>query len=212
MENRVGQSSGRARTEPVDDAACWLDQHGDALYRHARSRVARRELAEDLVQETLLAGLAARPKFRGESDVRTWLLAILRRKVADHYRKNRLTSDAEREWEAISEPRTAIEEHVFDHRGLFRRAPLRWKPAPDRLESEELRKVLDACLAHLPSRFAVAFTLREIDDLPPEEIRGRHKLSAGNLRVRLYRARLLLRECLEKNWFAPDPPNSASRA
>ncbi len=58
----------RSQTEPErvnsrEDAAGWLVEHGDALYRYARSRVGRREPAEDLVQETLLAALAARDAF-----------------------------------------------------------------------------------------------------------------------------------------------------
>ena len=81
MQLGDGQRSGPTETEMLDDAACWLDRYGDALYRHARSRVAGRELAEDLVQETLLAALAARTTFRGDSDVRTWLLSIARFKA-----------------------------------------------------------------------------------------------------------------------------------
>ena len=100
---------------------------------------------------------------------------------------------------------------MFGERGKFRRPPARWREGPDRLENEELRNALDSCIQHLPRRLAIAFTLREIDDLPPEEVRSQLRLSAGNLRICLYRARLLLRECLEKNWFAPDSTRSSHR-
>jgi len=48
------------------DASTWLDEHGDVLYRYARSRVGHRELAEDLVQDTLLAALQSRDRFQAE--------------------------------------------------------------------------------------------------------------------------------------------------
>jgi RNA polymerase sigma-70 factor (ECF subfamily) len=205
MVDRMEAAGAPAAIEPLDDAATWLDRHGDVLYRHARARVGGREQAEDLVQETLLAGLAARESFRGDADVRTWLVSILRRKIADHYRKNGSSAQVDAPAEETSFHRTVIEQHVFDDRGTFRRPPQRWKRKPDPLEVEELRNVLDSCIDHLPRRYAVAFTLREVDDLSQEEVRSRLRLSAGNLRVQLYRARLLLRECLEKNWFAADP-------
>ncbi len=206
----------RSQTEPerVDsrqDAASWLDEHGDALYRYAWSRVGRREPAEDLVQETLLAALAAREDFRGESAVRTWLLAILRRKVADHYRTKESPVAADAEGADVTSRRSSIERHVFRENGSFRHTPARWKSPPESLEEGELRQVLDRCMARLPTGFAVAFTLRELDGVPADEIRRRLGLSAGNLRVRLYRARLMLRECLEKNWFAPRPPDPTTR-
>src|SRR5262249_42978535 len=72
---------------PTGDAADWLTAHGDALYRFARLRVGARGPAEDLVQDTFLAAIAARGRFRGRSSTRTWLLGILRRKIADHYRR-----------------------------------------------------------------------------------------------------------------------------
>ncbi len=199
------------RAPSREDASRWLDEHGDALYRYARSRVGRREPAEDLVQETLLAALTAREEFRGQSAVRTWLLAILRRKIVDYYRRRASTVEPDTDRAEDVGPRSAIERHVFRDDGLFRRMPAPWKSPPESCEEAELREVLDRCLAHLPSGFAVAFTLRELDGVPAVEIRERLGISAGNLRVRLYRARLLLRECLEKNWFAPHfPPNLPS--
>src|SRR5271165_1791769 len=70
-----------------DDASAWLERHGDALYCYARARVGACDLAEDLVQETLLAALEARQQFAGRSSVRTWLFSILRHKIVDLYRR-----------------------------------------------------------------------------------------------------------------------------
>jgi RNA polymerase sigma-70 factor (ECF subfamily) len=190
------------RIEPAD-AARWLDDHGDALFRFALARVGRGDVAEDLVQDTLLAALAARSGFRGDSAVRTWLLAILRRKIADTYRR------PDRPDPPMGD--SPVERHVFREDGHYRQSPASWRSPDEALEAAEFREVLDGCLGRLPRDFAAAFTLREVDERPTEEVREALGLSAGNLRVRLYRARLLLRECLERNWFAPSSTSPPSR-
>src|SRR5262249_46583786 len=64
----------------------WVDRHGDSLFRFAVLRVRDPEVASDLVQETFLGALRARDSFSGRSSVRTWLVAILRHKIADRLR------------------------------------------------------------------------------------------------------------------------------
>ena len=65
----------------------WVDEHGDCLYRYALVRVRVPEVAEDLVQETLLAAVRSREKFGGRSSERSWLVGILKNKIVDYYRK-----------------------------------------------------------------------------------------------------------------------------
>src|SRR5215217_5624210 len=65
----------------------WVDDHGDCLYRYALMRVRRPELAEDLVQETLLVAVRTQENFAGRSTERSWLVGILKNKVSDHFRK-----------------------------------------------------------------------------------------------------------------------------
>src|SRR6185312_4069906 len=74
------------------DASAWLDEHGDALYRYARSRVGNRELAEDLVQDAFLAALQSRDQFQKRATIRTWLLSILRHKIIDYYRREMISA------------------------------------------------------------------------------------------------------------------------
>ena len=69
------------------DPQLWVDEHGDALYRYALSQLGDRSAAEDLVQETFLAALTARERFRGGSSARTWLISVLRHKLVDHWRR-----------------------------------------------------------------------------------------------------------------------------
>ena len=57
------------------------------LYRYALARVRKPEVAQDLVQDTLLAAMRARDRFAGQSSVRSWLCGILKHKLCDYYRK-----------------------------------------------------------------------------------------------------------------------------
>src|SRR5262249_13183465 len=63
-------------------AARWVDDHGECLYRYALVRVRRPEVAEDLVQEALLAAVRGYEKFGGRSSERSWLVGILKNKLA----------------------------------------------------------------------------------------------------------------------------------
>ena len=68
-------------------ASCWVDDHGECLYRYALVRVRKPEVAEDLVQETFLAAVRGYEKFGGRSSERSWLVGILKNKIVDHFRK-----------------------------------------------------------------------------------------------------------------------------
>ena len=65
----------------------WVDDHGDCLYRYALIRVRKQEVAEDLVQETLLAAMRQADKFSGRSSERSWLCGILKNKICDYFRR-----------------------------------------------------------------------------------------------------------------------------
>jgi len=65
----------------------WLQLYGDILYRYGLARVRNAEVAEDLVQETLLAALKAKENYAGQSSEQTWLIGILKHKIIDSFRK-----------------------------------------------------------------------------------------------------------------------------
>jgi RNA polymerase sigma-70 factor (ECF subfamily) len=187
----------------VGDASAWLAEHGDVLYRYARSRVGHRQLAEDLVQDALLAALQSRERFEGRASVRTWLLSILRHKIIDNSRRAG-KSIAATEGETQSAPGNIIARY-FSAKGLWKKAVGSWQAPEQTLEDREFWDVLDGCLGQLPRSLKAPFVLREIDELDPAELRRILGLSEVNLRVRLHRARLLLRECLEIHWFGAEP-------
>jgi RNA polymerase sigma-70 factor, ECF subfamily len=185
----------------------WVDQHGDELYRYAMLRLGDPEAAADLVQETFLEAFRTREGFAGRSSERTWLTAILRHRIVDHFRRER---------RGQSKPLGAAKGtdsaacKLFDSRGAWKRAPGVWEGRPDLLlERHEFREVVESCLARLPSSLAVTFWLREIDGLSGEEVCFEIGITPANLWARLHRARILLRDCLDRHWFRDlDRPNA----
>jgi len=201
----ASETDSREPSGAIAGAASWLEVHGDALFRFARARVANRETAEDLVQETLLAALQSHDRFELRSSVSTWLFSILRHKISDHYRREGAVggpsgATAGAEVEAGSESR-AIVKRFFTNEGFWRNAPSRWKRPDEALQDDEFWRVLDGCLSGLPRTLSESFVLRELDQLDQEELCKVLDLTPGNLRVRLHRARLLLRDCLTTKWF-----------
>ncbi len=170
------------------DPAKWLEEHGDVLYRFALSRLRDRTLAEDVVQETLLGALKNAKDFEGRAEVRTWLIGILRNKIADQLRRTgRIREDST--------------ERIFDDRGAWAAAPGDWHDPESQLSSKEFQQTFSDCMEKLPEPLAEAFILREVEETDYEEVCDALEISATNLSTRLYRARLLLRKCLEQNWF-----------
>lgn len=178
----------------ADDIAQLVDAHGVVLFRYALRRLRRREDAEDAVQETLLAALRGHQRYRGEGKERSWLIGILRHKIADTQRS------------AARESTSAhADDGWWDQRGGWLHPPRRWQGDPQLLSQDrEFLAILHGCLGNLPRRQAQAMLLRTVEEVPVGEVATRMQVSLGNLGVLLHRARLRLRECLERRWFAPE--------
>lgn len=194
-------------------AGRWLDEHGDALYGFALLRVRDAHAAEDLVQETLLAGLAARDGFAGRSTERTWLTGILRHKVVDHLRRRGREAPADLGGSGSSgaggEDRDPID--FFDRRGAWRSAVPAWRGDPGALlESAEFRAALAGCLGKLPPRLADAFWRREVDGVETDALCQELAATPTNVWAMLSRARLRLRACLEVHWFGEAGPGGGT--
>ena len=176
----------------------WADKHLDALYGYALQRVRPTQTAEDLVQETFLAAIQNYRKFKGQSSELTWLIGILRHKIADHFRRQA----------AAYGPKEKAEEDEkvaarFNDRGGWAPKPEGWQGDPAQLaEKEEFWDTLKNCLAALPEPLAHAFIMREMEEQDADDVCQTLEISNSNLWVRLHRARLRLRDCLEFNWFA----------
>ena len=187
-----------ALNEPMMDKS-QLHSHREVLLRYALLHV-RNDAAEDAVHETLLAALQADQNFRNESAIRTWLIGILKHKIADHYR----TAEKQHLLEEHSDsddPNVEIEKLIFNEKGHWIGTPSAWTEPDHALEQNEFWMIYDLCQKNLPQLQARAFMLREMVGLETEDICQDMNISHSACRVYLHRARLGLRECLEQRWF-----------
>ncbi len=193
------QITGEVLTDPTE-----LRAHHDALYRFAILNVRNATEAEDLVQATFLAALQARASFRGGCTVRTWLVGILKRKIIDAYRARQhdeAVPDAGGD-QADEGSDADWLDALFARNGSWVVRPRAWDDPDQSLERQEFFQVLEACLQAVPGVAGRVFILREVMDLEPDEICKDLEISRSNYWVLMHRARLRLRGCLDKNWFA----------
>ncbi len=178
----------------------WLNEHGDYLYRFALTRLRDQHLAEDAVQETLLAAIKSSDSFTGKSSARTWLTGILKHKIIDLMRR------AQREQplydedppEEMSEPGM---DEFFDDSNHWTEKPSSLGDPARLMEQQEFWQILQGCLDRLPKNLARLFLLREIEEEDNETICKELEISATNAWVMLYRSRMGLRKCMEMHWL-----------
>ena len=185
----------------MSDLASAINVHRSYLLRVAQLQLRDRDQAEDVVQETLLAALSAQGTFAGKSSVRTWLTGILKHKILDAFRKksrepaaSTLAQEAD-----IDDLDLFFDDQNGDH---WETKPAEWRNPERDLEQRQFLDMVDFCLEKLPPNTARVFMLREVMELESDEICQELRITATNLWVILYRARMLLRKCLEQNWFA----------
>ncbi len=174
----------------------WVDNYADYLFNYAIGRVSDAELAKDLVQETFVAGLNSAKNFKGDAAERTWLIAILKRKVIDHYRKiNSKKGQAEVRINynsADEDEGDWLEERVAD--------PFN-KSGEDTMENEELGMAIHECISKLPKKQANVFSMKTIQGMSTEDICNELGINPSNLWVMIHRARTALMGCLNEKWF-----------
>jgi RNA polymerase sigma-70 factor (TIGR02943 family) len=169
------------------------------LLRFARLQLRNDAWAEDAVSETMLAAIAKPQAFAGQSQLKTWLVGILKHKVVDALRSNlREVNASDLGADRESDELDAI---GFKADGHFNERPADWGNPDQDLSQRQFMAVMDACVAKLPPVQGRLFLMREWLELDAEEVCKELEITATNLYVQLHRARLRLRECLELNWF-----------
>ncbi len=178
------------------DPNTWVDLYADYLFNYAVARVSDAEIAKDLVQETFYAGLNSAKNYKGDAAERTWLIAILKRKVIDHYRKINSkkgkaevrinynpSSDSEGDWleEQVADPYSTQENNA--------------------IENKELGLAIQECISNLPKKQALVFSMKTIQGISTEDICNELGINPSNLWVMIHRARTALMDCLNQNWF-----------
>ncbi|HEY0836267.1 MAG TPA: RNA polymerase sigma factor, partial [Azospirillum sp.] len=162
-------------------AAPDLAAHRADLYRFVRSVVGNADLAEDIVQETLLRAMTAAAAFVGRSKPSTWLSSIALNVLRDHYRRPATRAEVE--------TGTDVLEAVPDD--------------GDDIVLTLMRDEMGACIADhllaLPDRQREVLTLHDIGGASHAEVAATLGIAEGNARVLLHRARAALRERLGRH-------------
>ena len=179
------------RTEQGALFATQLGEHLDYLRRFARSRMRDEDLAEEAVQETLLAALESRDRFGGRAKLRTWLTGILLHKIHDEFRRG---------------AREGLHRHARDEADN-QPPPEEAVPSPEggpdhALHCQQLRAAIDRAVAALPPRQKEAFLLKEVSGLDTAQLQGLLGVSTGNVWVLLHRARAHLQAALSREGFS----------
>lgn len=175
-----------------------LDAMRPQLIRFATLQLRNSALAEDAVQDALIAILEKPEAFAGKSSLRTYVTGILKYKIIDCMRQGA----RERQFDCQDDQ---SEDDVID--ALFRAdghthdVPRAWGDPDGTLEQKDFFRTLEVCLEKLPAKTARVFMMREWLELETDEICKELAITSTNAWVLLYRARIRLRECLDLNWF-----------
>lgn len=176
------------------------DLHG-YLLKFAKLQLRNDAWAEDAVSEAVLAALRKPQAFEHRSQLKTWLVGILKHKIIDLLRQHRREVCVSSLSSADDEidPLDAIGYRADGH---FTDAPADWGNPELDMSSRQFMAIMDACVDKLPPVQGRLFLMREWLELSVDEICKDLDLTPTNLYVQLHRARLRLRACLEINWFA----------
>ena len=183
----------------------WIDSYADYLYAFAYNRVNDEETAKDLVQETFLSALKAKNGFKGESTEKTWLVSILKRKVIDLYRKK--AAHPQQSFEESDQYKVAYSHYFTEEEfkeGHWQKStsPKIWNISEiNDMEQKEFKGILAKCLSKLPKVWLSVFSLKYLEEEQSESICKELDITTSNYWVIIHRAKLQMRECLEKNWI-----------
>ena len=179
-----------------------VETHRSYMLRFATAKLRDAEQAEEVVQEALLAALDGIGNFSGQSALRTWLTSILKFKIIDFQR--RVISERAHFASAPQEDDSTDPEwfnKMFDDTGHWHPRLSVWANPDGALEQKQFFEVFERCMDKLPTTASRVFFKREVMGIDTEEICKEESITASNCWVMLHRARLALRECLDRNWF-----------
>lgn len=186
--------------------ASELEQHRSYLMRVARLQLRDNDLAQDVVQETMLAAISG-SGFSEQASLRTWLTGILKHKIVDFIRKRHRRSEVSDHYlDDAGDPLQEEFDSPFDEGGNWEAKPASWGDPEQALSQREFLDVLALCMENLPANTARVFVMREYMELEVPEISRELVISPAHVYVLLYRARAALRRCVEEKWFGGEAP------
>lgn len=177
------------------------------MLKFARLQLRDEAAAEDAVQEAIAAALAGRKSFTSRSQLKTWVLGILKNKVIDIIRDRARMPNLQAAAEEIPED---AYDSLFKENGFWEEdaRPVGWGDPEQSFSSQQFWAVFEVCLTRLPENTARIFMMREMLGFETEEICKELGISPTNCWVVLHRARMGLRLCLDERWFNSEKDNA----
>lgn len=179
----------RAKQGDLEAFETLATRHERQVYGLAMRMLRQEQDAEDVTQQTFLSALEGLASFREESSFATWLLRIATYAALKIIRKRRgletVSLDANSS-EADGAESIPHPEYIAD-----------WRDTPEKLvERNESRQLIEDALSELDDKHRLVFLLRDVEGMSVQETAAALGLSESNVKVRLLRARLQLRERL----------------
>jgi RNA polymerase sigma-70 factor, ECF subfamily len=179
----------RAKSGDLDAFETLATRYERQVYSLALRILRQQQDAEDITQQTFLSALENLEGFRGESSFSTWLMRIATHAALKILRKRKGLEVIS--LEASTEPQEGYDtvphpEFIAD-----------WRQSPEALvEQNETRRLIEEALGQIDEKYRVIFLLRDVEGLSIQETAETLGLSEANVKVRLLRARMQLRELL----------------
>jgi len=183
-------------SEEAINLSQWVETYTAELCSWAIYKLSDSEQAKDLVQETFLAAAEKIDGFKGESSPKTWLFSILNHKIIDLYRQ-RVSRPVSLENQSFSS--------FFEVNGDWQenKKPKNWQDNDNNhlLDDSEFQAALNKCLDALPEKWSTCVKLKYLTGKNGDDICQELGITPSNFWQVVHRAKVQLRDCIEKNWF-----------
>ena len=175
----------------------WVDSYTSDMLAWTSYRISDAEVAKDIVQETFFSVVKNINNFKEESNPKTWIFSILNNKIADYYRKKYREAKSV-DYDNVSSYFTSSGEWKKD------KMPTDWAMGDEDqhlLDNLEFIEILNYCIKNLPGKFESVINMKYYTEKSTPQICQELGISTTNMWQIMHRAKLKLRECIDKNWF-----------
>jgi RNA polymerase sigma-70 factor, ECF subfamily len=168
-----------------------VERYEARVFRLAQAIARSREDAEDIMQDAFVQAFKNLPGFRGGSRFYTWLARITINASLMKIRQRRRSM-------------ISIDDPIETEEGILTRELEDWGPTPEQRYSQvELQEILATTIDELPRGYRTVFQLRDVEGFSTEETAHALDLSPTAVKSRLRRARLKLRDSLDRYFRLP---------
>lgn len=173
----------------------WISSYTAKLLHWACAKCRDEEVAKDLVQDTFLVAFEKLAQFKGESEPITWLFGILNNKINDNFKKSARLGVESLKAELLSD-------EIFLESGQWHKEQTftQWENEKHLLDNPSFLKVYQVCMDNLPVSWRDALLQKYIFGSKAKEICQVLQINDTNYWQIIHRAKLLMRNCLEKSW------------